>query len=230
MKLRSLIIDDEPLAHKVILEYAKEVSYLEIVEQAYLPTEALEILKEKEIDLIFLDIQMPKLNGLEMLRLVDNPPQVIITSAYQDYALESYELKVCDYLLKPFRLDRFLKATEQALENHKTKQIAKPSDEQHLFVKSEKRLVQVNKDDIYYLESYGNYVKIWMESDFLLTAKTLSSFEKELEGGSFYKIHKSYLINKSKIGFVEGNMLTMKNKVQLPVSKNYKSGFLASLN
>lgn len=229
MKLRCLILDDEPLAHKVILKYAKEVPYLDIVAQAYLPTVALEILKEQQIDLLFLDIQMPKLNGLEMLRLVDVKPEVIITSAYEEYALESYELKVCDYLLKPFRLGRFLRATEQALENYRMKHVGQDVKDTVLFVKSEKRLVQVDKVDICYLESYGNYVKIWRDSGFILTANTLSSFEQELEGEQFFRIHKSYLINKAKIGFVEGNKVVMKNEVRLPVSKNYKADFLEFL-
>lgn len=164
-----------------------------------------------------------------MWRLVEDKPEVIITSAYEEYALESYELKVCDYLLKPYRLDRFMQATQKALDNYKLKHSARKDDEPFLLVKSEKRLIQVLKDDIYYLESYGNYVKIWLESEFLLTPKTLSSFEKELEGNNFYRVHKSYVVNKTKIGFVEGNAVSLKNGIQLPISKNYKSGFLKDL-
>ncbi len=226
MKLRCLVLDDEPLAHKVILEYAKEAPYLEIVAQAYLPTVALEILKEQPIDLMFLDIQMPKLNGLEMLRLVEEKPEVIITSAYEEYALESYELKVCDYLLKPFRLGRFLQATEQARDNYRIKNSIQDKNDEVIFIKSEKRLIQIKKSDIYYIESYGNYVKVWTETEFLLTAKTLSSFVQELISAQFFRIHKSYLINKAKIGFVEGNKVVMKNKVRLPISKNYKAEFM----
>ena len=113
-KLKALIVDDEPLAHKVILNFARDIPSLEIVGQAYLAIDALDFLKTNEVDLIFLDIQMPKLKGLDFLRILDKPPLVIITSAHQEYALESYDLDVCDYLLKPFRFDRFLKAVHKA--------------------------------------------------------------------------------------------------------------------
>ena len=162
MKLKALIIDDEPLAHKVILEYAKDVSFIEIVGQCYLATEALTLMKSQEVDLLFLDINMPKIKGLDFLRTLSQKPIVIITSAYQEYALESFELEVCDYLLKPFRFDRFLKATNRAYELSQlknapqtpistSKEIAS-DDSNRLFIKSDKRLIQINISDIFYLE------------------------------------------------------------------------------
>lgn len=225
-KMNCLIIDDEPLAHQVIIEYAKELPYLEIVAQAYLPLKALEILKTQDIDLIFLDIEMPKLNGLEMLKLSRTTAEVIITSAYEQYALKGYEHQVCDYLLKPFRLDRFVQATEKALQQHQLKSTANQSDSHSLFIKVDKRLIQVAIEDIHYIESYGNYVKIWTGSFFLLTAGTLSRFEEELADKQFCRIHKSYLINTRQIDYLEGNQLMMKNQVSLLVSKNFKQDFL----
>lgn len=224
--LKCLILDDEPLAHKVIIEYAKDVHYLEIVAQAYLPVKALQLIKEQTIDLIFLDIKMPKLNGLELLRIADIKAQVIITSAYEEYALESYELRVCDYLLKPFRLDRFIKATDKALENYNIDHSTASSHNKFLLIKSDKRFIQLAKADIGHLESYGNYVKIHTRDQCIITPKTLSSFEKELDHKTFFRIHKSYIVAKSNIAYLEGNMLKLKTEQVLPVSKNYKGGFL----
>lgn len=227
MKLRYLILDDEPLAHNIILEYAKDVKYLELVAQEYSPTKALITLKENAIDLMFLDIKMPKLNGLDMLRLVDDSPEVIVTSAYSEYALESYDLKVCDYLLKPFRLDRFIQATEKAVANHKVKLNITQEDNDKLFVKVDRRFVQIAIDEIQYLESYGNYVKIWTVDKCHVTPGTLSSYEDSLAASTFFKIHKSFLVNKENIDFLEGNMLKMKNGNQISISKNYKRTFLS---
>ena len=225
-KLKCIIIDDEPLAHKIILEYAKDVPYLDIVAQAYLPTNALQIIKNETIDLIFLDIQMPKLNGLEMLRLLDHPPKVIITSAYEEYALESYELQVVDYLLKPFRLDRFIQATDKALNQHQLKSHSTKVDNKTLLIKSDKRLIQVAENDILYLESYGNYVKIHTLNECIVTARTLHSFEDQLDTKLFFKIHKSYIINRDHMNYIEGNQVIMHNDKVLSVSKHVKSEFM----
>lgn len=232
MKLRALIIDDEPLAHKVILEYAKDVPFLEIAGQCYLATEALSVLSTREIDLIFLDIQMPKLKGLDFLRTLNQQPIVIITSAYEEYALESFELDVCDYLLKPFRFDRFLKAVNKAYELLQLKRAAAPSpplppepaaqEQGQIFLKVDKRFIQVNLADLFYLESYGNYVKAWLQNEFHLTPRTLASFEAELPDTDFFRIHKSFIIQRKFIDYVEGNTLYLKNGKALPIGKSYR--------
>ena len=228
MNLRALIIDDEPLAHKIILEYASATPYLEIVGQCHLATEALVFLQQQEVDLIFLDIQMPKLKGLDFLRTLAHQPLVIITSAYEEYALQSFELAVCDYLLKPFRFDRFLKAVNRAMERKQLEASSitpppSPPETTHaqLFIKSDKRLIQLDIADIFYLESYGNYVKVWLTDEFHLTPRTLSSFEEQLPG-DFHRIHKSYIINKKQIDYIEGNHVMMKNKKQIPIGKNHR--------
>ena len=225
MKLRALIIDDEPLAHKIILQYASDISSVEIVGQCHLATEALTFLSNQAVDLIFLDINMPKLKGLDFLRTLSRKPLVIITSAYEEYALESFELDVCDYLLKPFRFDRFLKAVNKAVEIHRLKNGVGEKTENHLFIKSEKKQIQINKEEIVYLESYGNYVKVWLKDQFHLTPRTLSSFELELPQNSFFKIHKSFIINIKQIDYVEGNAVVMKNKKLLPIGKNQRQAF-----
>lgn len=234
MTLKALIIDDEPLAHDVILEYAKSVPFIEIIGQCYLATEAISVLHQQEVDLLFLDIQMPKIKGLDFLRTLKKPPIVIITSAYEEYALESFELDVCDYLHKPYRFDRFLKASNKALEWYQLKnQPPAPTQSvqqspvpvsEHIFIKSDKKHVKVSLKEVYYLESYGNYVKIWLEDTFILTPATLSSFEESLPIDSFLRIHKSFIINKEYIDYLEGNMLFLKNGQELSVGKSYRQG------
>jgi len=226
MQLRCLIIDDEPLAHQVILQYCEDVPYLQVVGQCYRAMEAVDLLKTTEIDLIFLDIQMPKITGLEMLKIIDQSPQVIITTAFAEYALESYDLSVCDYLLKPFSLGRFMAATEKALKVHQLKYSSKEAKEKTLFIKSEKKLVRVQISDIYYLEAYGNYVKVWLQSDYLLTPTTLTQIAAELDG-SFIQSHKSYLVHKHKMDYIEGNTIKMTNGKSVPLSKHYKADFVA---
>lgn len=243
MKLRCLIVDDEPLAHDVILAYAKEIDFLEIVGQCHLATEALTKLRQQEVDLIFLDINMPKLKGLDFLRTLNKIPLVIITSAYEEYALESFELSVCDYLLKPFRFDRFLQATNKALELFELKnksshqpiarisepvQTAGPTDNNDfIFIKSDKKHLRLDLTSILYFESYGNYVKVWTGDQFHLTPGTLSGFKKQIPTTLFLQIHKSFIINKQQINYLEGNMLMMQNEKILPVGKSYRSEVMA---
>ncbi len=229
--LKALIIDDEPLAHMVILEYVKDISFIEIVGQCNLATEAIAFLQNKAVDLLFLDINMPKIKGLDFLRTLKNPPLAIITSAYQEYALESFELDVCDYLLKPFRFDRFLKAVNKAQEMYQLREgsaineTPKKEVNTTLFIKADKRLINVDLSEIYYFESYGNYVKVWLKDQFHLTPRTLISFVAQVPENDFYRIHKSFLINRKYIDYVEGNFLLMKNGKQLPIGKNHRSDF-----
>lgn len=231
MKLKALIIDDEPLAHLVVQEYAKEIPFLEIVGQCHLAIDAIKVLKEQSIDLLFLDINMPKLTGLEFLRTLKIVPKVIITSAYSEYALESFDLDVCDYLLKPYRFDRFLKAVNKVHELYQLEEATNgtvetsTTDDQQLFIKSDKRLINIALSEIYYLESYGNYVKVWLEKEFHLTPKTLTHFEGILSTTDFFRIHKSFILNRKFIDYVEGNFVVMKNGKQLPIGKNQRSSF-----
>ncbi len=191
MKMRCLIVDDEPLAHEVILKYIGDLPFLQTVGQCYLATEALSFLRTQQVDLIFLDIRMPKLNGLDFLRTLQQRPLVIITSAYEEHALESFDLEVCDYLLKPFRFERFLKAANRALSIFTLQQQPSinaiqptPSSTEpgSIYIRSDKKLVQFNLNEIWYLESLGNYVKIWNEQKYILTPRTLTSFEEQLPG------------------------------------------------
>lgn len=230
MKLRCLIVDDEPLAHDVILRYLDDIPFLENAGQCYLATEAFAFLNHHAVDLIFLDIRMPKLSGLDFLRTFNQRPLVVITSAYEEHALESFELEVVDYLLKPFRFDRFLKAANRALEQHILRKqagvvparVLPPQEPEPLYIKSDKKLVQMQLDDVYYLESLGNYVKVWGRDQFLLTQRTLGSFEEQLPGDAFIRIHKSFILNKKFVHYIEGNMIRLLNGKVLPLGKTFK--------
>ncbi|WP_276481365.1 LytR/AlgR family response regulator transcription factor [Paraflavitalea pollutisoli] len=234
MKLRCLIVDDEPLAHQVILRYMEDLPFLELAGQCYLATEAIAFLNTQPVDLIFLDIRMPRLNGLDLLRSLQQRPLVIITSAYEEHALESFELEVCDYLLKPFRFDRFLKAANRALSLHALRHPAAAAvaslatsnlpaaEPARIYIKADKKQVQLELDEVYYLESVGNYVKVWGADKFLLTARTLSSFEEQLPADSFLRIHKSYILNKKFVHYIEGNTIRLRNGKELPIGKSYK--------
>lgn len=228
MNIRCLIVDDEPLAHEIILKYIEDVPFLELAGQCYLATEAFSFLSAHAVDLIFLDIRMPKLNGLDFLRTLRQRPLVIITSAYEEHALESFELEVCDYLLKPFRFDRFLKAANRAQALHALSRQATEhapataAEPAQIYIKSDRKQVQLNLDEVYYLESLGNYVKVWLEHKFMLTPRTLSSFEEQLSADMFVRIHKSYMLNKKFVHYIEGNIIRLKNGKELPLGKNYR--------
>ncbi len=220
--ISALIIDDEPLAHQVIESYAKDLDFLEIVGNCHRATEAYRMLGNRAVDLIFLDINMPELQGLDFLRTLEHKPRVIVTSAFQEYAIESFELQVSDYLLKPFRFTRFLRAVNKVrseLGGAAGAGEGQEAKEDHLFVKVDRQYRRIELADIHYLESYGNYVKIWTGPNFLLTTRTLSGMMEELPATDFLKIHKSYIVRKSLVDYLEGNHLMMKNKQTLPVGK-----------
>lgn len=225
-----LIIDDEPLAHRVIEKYTLKLPSLNKVGNAYDAFEGFELLNSTTVDLIFLDINMPKLKGLAFLRTLANPPIVIITSAYREYALEGFELNVCDYLLKPFSFERFLTAVNKAIIVDKKEHLELltpttpiPSTEfsQKIFIKGDRKYHQIALSDILYLESYGSYVKIFLNDSMILTHETTSHFENILPKTIFMRVHKSYIVAIQKIEIIEGNRLKIKDK-QIPIGNFYK--------
>jgi DNA-binding LytR/AlgR family response regulator len=211
----------------VILQYAAELPFLEIAGQCYKATEAYVHLEGGSIDLLFLDINLPRLKGLDFLRTLAEPPRVVITSAYEEYALESYELRVTDYLLKPFSFERFLMAVNAARQGFSdapapTNISVPEATPDHLFVKVDKRHLQIRFTNIHYLESYGNYVKVWTAKDCHLTARTLASFEAELPA-DFARVHKSFILSKREIDYVEGALIALRSGKAVPIGKNYRT-------
>ncbi len=224
MNIQYLIVDDEPLAHKVIEKYSAALPTLTKAGNCYDAIEAMQLLSQQSVDLLFLDIQMPTLKGLAFLRTLSNPPAVIITTAYKEYALEGYELDVVDYLLKPFAFERFLKAVNKVLQAKATPLIAAevPPMQSHIFIKTDKQHVQVALEDICYLEAYGSYVKVYTKDKMLLTYDKLSAFEERLPSQQFMRVHKSYIVAILQIKRVEGNQLFIQKEV-IPVGGNYRA-------
>ena len=230
MTLRCLIIDDEPLAHKVISKYAADLPHLEIVGSAYSAMEAMNLLGQHSIDLIFLDINMPRIQGLDFLRTLQNPPLCIVTTAYKEFALEGYELKVIDYLLKPIVFERFFKAVNRAMEQkqllNKKVPVEAPlsspqPEEATLFLKEDRKVHQVKVREIDYLESYGSYVKVHVQGSTIITLERLANFEEKLRTQQFIRIHKSYLVPIDRIELIEGNELVVSGK-RLPIGAVYR--------
>jgi len=222
MILKCLIVDDEPIARQILEKYIGELPNLELSGSCKNAIEAMNFLQINEVDILFLDINMPKLSGLNLIRSLKNTPNVIITTAYSEYALEGFELAVVDYLLKPFSFERFLQAIMKVQVKNKsepTKDIVQTENE-FTFVKSDKKFIKLFFSEINYIEAHGNYIKIYTEK-MLLIPDTLSSFLDKLPV-SFIRIHKSFIINFDKLKLIEGNQVMLINKAKLPIGKSYK--------
>ena len=217
------IIDDEPIAHRIIEGYCENLPYLEKKGNCYDAFEAMQLLNKTSVDLIFLDINMPKISGFDLLKTMMNPPKVIVTSAHQEFALEGYELNISDYLLKPFSLERFMKAINKAINVKKSiepipiKEPAKFS----FFLKGDKKMHQVHTEDILYIEAFGNYTKVYFENEMIVSHEKISSFEELLPVENFLRIHKSFIIATNKIKLIEGNRISI-GEYRVPIGQTYK--------
>lgn len=218
-KLRCIIVDDEPVARKVLREFIEQVPYLALIGQFENTAKADLFLKGNPVDLILLDIEMPKVSGLTWLKTLSDKPMVILSTAFPKYALEGYELDIIDYLLKPIAFSRFTKAVQKAREYAEMKEgRLNPSI---LFVRSEKRIERIDVRDILYIESLGNYVSICAGPKNLIAYLTLKGLESQLPMNDFIKIHQSYIINFNRVEAIEGNQLLMGNK-SFPIGRNYR--------
>jgi len=216
-----VILDDEPIAHRIIEGYCENFSFMQKTGNFYNGFEALEFFRSSKADLIFLDINMPKLNGFELLKSLPNPPHVIVTSAHQEFALEGYELDITDYLLKPFSLDRFIKAINKVTTS-KTAEQKSELEPERIFLKSDKKYVQIELDKIFYVEALGNYCKVFHSGGMLICPEKISELEEKLGKGKFLRVHKSYLINFSKIQSIEGNRIKIDGN-EIPIGQTFKA-------
>lgn len=223
--IKFIIVDDETASHDVIKDYANNLPFLSHQKSCYNAFEAIEYLNKNSVDLIFLDINMPKLSGLNFLKTLSHPPRVIITSAYKEFALEGYELNIDDYLLKPFNFSRFVKAINKIQEStfptSKTIQVAEHSNETKIFVKEDKRYHQIKLKDILFIEAYGNYVKLHLIDKMIISHQTLISFSQNLPEDQFIRVHKSFIVAVDKIELIEGNRIHIKDH-KIPIGKMYK--------
>lgn len=223
-RLNCLIVDDEPVARKGMEEYVHEVSFLNLVGKCESALKAQPFLSEGTIDLMFLDIQMPRLSGIDFLKTIKQPPMVIFTTAFSDYALEGYALDVIDYLMKPIAFDRFLKAAQKAMDFYEFRhpEPATPKLEEYFFVKCDSKFERIVFSNVLYVEALQNYVVIHTTEKKYITYLTLTSVEDQLPGDQFIKTHKSFLISFSKIKSIEGTDIVLVNGAKIPVSRNLK--------
>lgn len=222
-----MIVDDEPLAQEVIETYIKDFPLITLVRKCSNAIEALDALKLDNIQLIFLDIKMPSLSGINMVKSMPSPPCVIFTTAYAQHALEGFELSAVDYLLKPFSFERFVQAVNKACRKIEIEAAAtslrEESDERdYIVVKADKKLHKVNFEDIIYFNSIGDYLKIFMKKGkVIITNETLKSIEANLPSNLFARIHKSYIVSVKSIQYIEGNHVVIED-ASLPIGLTYK--------
>jgi len=229
MTLRCLIIDDEPSSQLVLKTFIADVGFLELCGIANNAVEALNLLQQHaDIDLLFLDINMPKISGLTFYKSLQNPPHVIFTTAYSQYAIEGFEVNAIDYLLKPFSFDRFFKAVNKVIENQSGQEV-KNHEDSFILIKSSKTLHKVNPSDILFIEALGDYVKVHLETSYLLTNNTFTSVLESLPELVFIRTHKSFAINFAKMNSLEGNLITI-NDHKIPIGQKYKADFLSIIN
>jgi DNA-binding LytR/AlgR family response regulator len=229
MKIKCLIIDDEPSSQTVLKKFVAEVDFLDLVGVCNNAVDALQVLKQTHsIDLLFLDINMPKISGLTFYKSLQNPPNVIFTTAYPQYAVEGFEVNAIDYLLKPFSFERFFAAVNKVVEK-KFGNGNNLDNDQFIMIKSSKTLHKVNFENIIFIEAYGDYVKVHLEDQLILTNATFNSFLESLPNQIFIRTHKSFAINFKKMDSISGNQITIK-KYKVPIGQKYKEEFLDFMN
>jgi two-component system, LytTR family, response regulator len=251
--INCLIVDDEPVAQEIVKTYCGHLPQLHVVACCDNAIAAKTVLQQEQIDLMFLDINMPVLSGLAFLKTLSRPPQVIFTTAYKEYALDAFDLAACDYLLKPFSFERFMVAVDKAIARLQPAPVVMPastestpvagvsastpvpSSEQsghpttdYLFIKADGKIFRVLHDDILFATANGNYTKVVTKQQVLLPAMTFSSFEEQLPKTEFLRVHRSFLINKAKISHIEGNVVYVE-KHEIPIGSNYKEDFLKKI-
>ncbi|MCI4669461.1 MAG: LytTR family DNA-binding domain-containing protein [Bacteroidia bacterium] len=229
-KIRTLLVDDEYLALKLLGEYSKNIPELEIVDRVKSPIKALDILNKQTVDLLFLDIQMPTLSGNNLLKTLKNPPLVIFTTAYSEYALEAFDLNAIDYLLKPFSFERFLQAVNKAKEQHYLRYQEKTSpapapipspNKDYFSVKADGKIVKVFFEDILFIEGLKEYVRLICKDQRLVTLESLKKLEEILPSEEFIRVHKSYIVARKRVKSLDGNMLEI-GQHKIPISRSKK--------
>lgn len=229
MKIKCLIVDDEPPARDVIKRYVEDVPMLELAGMCANAIQAMVVLQQQPIDLVFLDIRMPQLNGTDFLKTLKNTPKVIFTTAHTEYALEGYELDIVDYLLKPVRFDRFLKAVNKAFPHFNGKQVEttipvmqENITESFVYFRADRKMIKVLLNDILYVESMKDYVKVVTATGAIITRQSISSVEAMLPENRFLRIHRSFVVSVNKIKSFTNEMIEI-DKTEIPIGKLYRN-------
>lgn len=223
MKIKCIIIDDEPLAISVIENHLKNFDHIEIVETFNNPLNAYRVLEQEKIDLIFLDINMPKMTGFTFIENLTYKPLIVITTAYREYAVKSYELNILDYLVKPIPFNRFLKTINKVYQQvylNNAKADVTLQQEPHIFLKVNKKLIKINLNDILYIESLKDYIKVITTIGDYVVHKSITAITEELPQSNFIRIHRSYTISVNKVIALEGNTVEISNR-KIPIGRNY---------
>lgn len=230
--IKCLIVDDEPLARDIIRRYVEKVPILHLVGECGNAIDALMLLQNQAVDLIFLDIQMPQLTGTEFAKALRNAPKIIFTTAFKEYAIDGFELNAIDYLLKPIPFDRFLRAITKAYPqtsvdiNIPQPEITnKKNNSGFIYLKADRKMIKVMLDDILYIESARDYLKIFTHNNFIITRQTISSIEDMLSEDEFIRIHRSFIVSLKKINSFTNETVEVGNK-ELPIGKFYLNSFL----
>ena len=233
MKTRCIVIDDEPLARELVASYLGKIDNIELIAQCGNAMEAFQLLKEKKVDLIFLDINMPQISGIDFIRSLSNPPKVIIISAHKEYALEGFELDVIDYLLKPVSFSRLLKAVDKYfMISDKSMQFqgtTAAQEEEFIFLKENKKVVKVILNEIDYIEAMGEYCQVFVEGRRIIPKLSIKNFEEILADKDFIRIHKSIMIPLKKVTAFSASTIEINKKKELPIGRSYKKSVLHAL-
>jgi DNA-binding LytR/AlgR family response regulator len=243
--IRCLLLDDEPIARQVLRAYAERLPFLHIAGECANALEAYRFLQQEDVEVIFCDVEMPQISGLEFLKALPNRPLVVLTTAYEQYALAGFDLDAVDYLLKPFAFDRFWRAAEKIKERVALQQLKQPAPlsmvlqsensppavagEEVIVIKENGQLIKVELIAIHYVEAMKDYVKIFLADRRLVTYLTLKKLEEALPATQFTRVHKSYLVRNDAIQRLQGNMLTLKSQVQIPVGPQFREAVLQVL-
>ncbi|MGZ3871305.1 MAG: LytR/AlgR family response regulator transcription factor [Mucilaginibacter sp.] len=224
MKIRCLLVDDEPLAIRLLQKHIAQLDFFEVVGTCNNAVKALEILNRQPVDLLFLDVKMPQLSGLDLFRALRNPPKTILTTAYREFALDGFDLGVTDYLLKPVTFDRFFKAVERYLSTveHAVPQVLSSSEPQFIYLRSGHKYFKVDTRDILYAESLKDYIHVHTTEKTIAAKYKISDFEKELEGKGFLRVHRSYIVNLAHVTAFTANDVEV-GKLEIPIGESYKA-------
>ena len=231
-QIQCIIVDDEPIAREIIQSYLEKVQNIELITSCKNVVEALQILNSQSVDLIFLDINMPEISGLTLANSVNNRTKIIFTTAYREYAVEGFDLQVVDYLLKPISFERFLKAVQKYFDLHvsvkTSSSVSKEESQDSIFVRSDRKMIKVRFEEIQYIESLSDYIKIYTHKDVIVTRETIKNIESKLPIRDFLRIHRSFIVSLKAIDSYTNEYVEVGKKA-IPISRSYKETTLEKL-
>ncbi|MCF2875303.1 MULTISPECIES: LytR/AlgR family response regulator transcription factor [unclassified Tenacibaculum] len=228
-KITCVIVDDEPIAREIITSFVTKVPNLELLTTCSNATEAIQFIEKNTVDLFFLDINMPEITGLSLAKIIGQKSKVIFTTAYRDYAVDGFNLNVVDYLLKPIAFERFFEAVQKVTKTNNTLSITKGSSKKEfMFIRSDRKMIKIDFNEIEYIESLGDYVKVFLKENVVVTRETMSNIENKLPQNNFVRIHRSYIVSLNKISSYTNEFIEI-NKKALPISRSYKESTLQKL-